>query len=190
MSLAAAIFSDSQARVLRWLFGQPARSFHMSELLRLTGLGSASLQRELKRLADAGIVTSERIGNQRHFRVDRDGPLFAELESLTRKTMGVEPLIRDALAGLADRVVDAWIYGSIAKQTDTGASDIDLMIVGGDLTQAEVHACLESAESALGRRINPVVYTPREFARRRSEAGSFVAKVLAAPTIRVAGVSS
>lgn len=36
MSIASALFSDSQSRVLRWLFGQPEREFHLSELRRLT----------------------------------------------------------------------------------------------------------------------------------------------------------
>lgn len=189
MSFASAIFSDAQSRVLRWLFGQPSRSFHMSELLRLSGLGSASLQRELKRLADAGILTSDRVGNQRHFRANRESPVFPELESLVRKTMGAEPLIREALASLGDRVSDGWIYGSVAKGEDSGASDVDLMLVGRDLTLSEVHACLEPVEAALGRRINAVIYTPREFSRRRDEAGSFVSKVLALPTLRVAGAA-
>ena len=54
MSLAHAIFSDRQARLFRWLFGQPGRSFFLNELLRLSGLGSASVQQELKRLTAAG----------------------------------------------------------------------------------------------------------------------------------------
>ena len=190
MPFANAIFSDPQARVLRWLFGQPARSFHVSELLRLSGLGSASLQRELKRLDEAGILKSDKVGNQRHFRANRESPVFPELESLVRKTMGAEPLIREALTALGDRLVDGWIYGSVAKGEDSGDSDIDLMLVGRDLTLGEIHACLEPVESSLGRRINPVVYTPREFSRRRDEAGSFVSKVLTLPTIRVAGAAA
>ena len=56
MSIASSLFSASQERVFRWLFGQPERGFHLSELRRLTGLGSASLQRELNRLAESGLV--------------------------------------------------------------------------------------------------------------------------------------
>jgi DNA-binding transcriptional ArsR family regulator len=63
MSISAALFSEGQSRVYRWVFGQPAREFHLSELRWLTGLGSASLQRELNALADAGLVLSERVGN-------------------------------------------------------------------------------------------------------------------------------
>ena len=46
MSIAAALFAPAQAKVLGYLFGQPHRWFHLNELIRTTGLGSASVQRE------------------------------------------------------------------------------------------------------------------------------------------------
>jgi DNA-binding transcriptional ArsR family regulator len=94
MSIASALFTDSQARVFLWLFGQPSRSFYLSELRRLTGLGSASLQRELNRLADAGLVSSLREGNLRRFQANPDSPVYPELISLTRKSFGPAPLLR------------------------------------------------------------------------------------------------
>lgn|SRR5436853_7869261 len=94
MRIADALFSDSQSRVFRWLFGQPARSYHLSELRRLTRLGSASLQRELNKLADAGLVHSERLGNLRTFQANAESPVYEELVTLTRKTLGVEPMLR------------------------------------------------------------------------------------------------
>ena len=90
MSIASAIFSDSQSRVYRWLFGQPEREFHLSELRRLNGLGSASLQRELNRLVEAGLVRSERVGNLRRFQASAQSPVYSELVNLTRKTLGIE----------------------------------------------------------------------------------------------------
>ena len=72
MSISSALFSDSQSRVLRWVFGLPDRAFHLSELRRLTGLGSASLQRELNALAEAHLVRSERVGNLRRFQANAD----------------------------------------------------------------------------------------------------------------------
>src|SRR5882672_11677001 len=118
MSISAALFSDSQARVLQWLFGQPERSYHLNELLRLTGLGSASLQRELNRLADAGLVRSERVGNLRRFQANPQSPVYGELVGLTRKTLGIEPMLREALLPLSRNLKAAWVYGSVAKQTD------------------------------------------------------------------------
>jgi len=187
MSIAAALFSDSQSRVFRWLFGQPERGFHLNELRRLTGLGSASLQRELNRLAEAGLVRSERVGNLRRFQANAQSPVYGELVGLTRKTLGVEPMLREALLPLAPNLQAAWVYGSVAKQTDTARSDIDVMLVGKNLRLAKVLELLVPLEAQLGRKINPTCYTSAEFQRRRAEPDSFVNRVLAQPIIPLMG---
>jgi predicted nucleotidyltransferase len=187
MSIGAAIFSDSQSRVYRWLFGQPERVYHLSELRRLTGLGSASLQRELNRLVEAGLVRSERVGNMRHFQAHAQSPVFAELVALTRKTLGVVPLLQDALTPLQPKLQAAWVYGSVARQTDTAQSDVDVMLVGDDLLLSEVLDRLLPVEAQLGRKINPNCYTPEEFERRRREPDSFVNRVLSQPVLTLIG---
>lgn len=187
MSVASSIFSDSQSRVYQWLFGQPERSYHMSELRRLTGLGSASLQRELNRLAEAKLVNSERIGSLRCFQANPESPVFDELVALTRKTLGMVPLLRDALMPLTPNLLAAWIYGSVAKQTDTAQSDIDVMLVGRDLLLGDVLERLGPVEAQLGRKINPNIYTPQEFERRQAEPDSFVNRVLSQPVFALIG---
>jgi predicted nucleotidyltransferase len=187
MSIAAALFSDSQARVLPWLFGQPERSYHLSELRRLTGLGSASLQRELNRLAEADLVFSERIGNLRRFQANPQSPVFRELVDLTRKTLGVEPMLREALSALVPELQAAWVFGSVAKQTDTAKSDIDVMLIGENLLLGHVLELLMPLETQLGRKINPTCYNPADFERRRAEPDSFVNRVLAQPILPLIG---
>lgn len=187
MPLSSALFSDSQIRLFPWLFGQPERSYHLSELRRLTQLGSASLQRELNRLADAGLLLSERVGNLRCFKANPDSPIFPELVALTRKTLGTIPTLREALMPIAGKLKHAFIYGSVAKQTDTAQSDIDLMLVGDDLSLNEVLTLLLPVETRLGRRINPNCYTPMEYSKRLAEADSFVNRVLAQPTLPLFG---
>jgi len=187
MSIASALFSDSQARIYRWLFGQPARDFHLSELRRLTGLGSASLQRELNRLTAAGLLRSERVGNLRRFRANPRSPVYSDLIAITRKTLGAEPLLREALQPLVPDLQAAWIYGSVAKQTDTAQSDVDVMLIGNNLLLGNILERLVPLEAQLGRKINPTCYTPEEFQRRRAEADSFVNRVLAQPVIPLIG---
>ena len=187
MSLSAALFTESQSRLYVWLFGQPERAFHLNELRRLTGLGSASLQRELKRLAMAGLVNAQAVGNLRRFQANPQSPVYAELLALTRKTLGTVPMLRDALQPLQPGLQSAWVYGSVARQTDTASSDIDVMLVGTDLLLSQVLARLEPAEALLGRKINPSCYTPEEFARRRAEPDSFVNRVLSQPMLPLIG---
>lgn len=183
MSFAHAIFSDPQARLFRWLFGQPERSFFLNELLRLSGLSSASLQRELKRLSESGVLQSRRMGNLRVFKANPASPLYPELVSLTRKTCGVPAVLMQGLEPLAPKLSLALVYGSVAKQEDTSTSDVDVILVGRDLTLAELLQNLQAAEMALGRKVNPTLYTIEEFEQRRADPDSFLSKVLSQPTI-------
>ena len=187
MTIASALFSDSQARLFSWLFGQPDRAYHLNELRRLTGLGSASLQRELNRLTTAGIVNAQAVGNLRRFQANSQSPVYAELVTLTRKTLGTVPVLQYALQSLQPNLQAAWVFGSVAKQTDTAHSDVDVMLVGRDLQLSQVLHSLQSAEAELGRKINPSCYSPQEFARRRAEPDSFVNRVLSQPILPLIG---
>lgn len=187
MSLKDAVFTDSQAKVYLWIFGQPERSYHLSELRRLTGLGSASLQREINRLVVAGLANSTLKGNQRQISANRQSPLFKELSDLTRKVMGAAALLTEALLPIERKIEVAFLYGSVAKQTDNAESDIDIIIVGSDLTLSELLDQLLPVEEMLCRKVNPTCYTVGEFKKRLSDTDSFVNKVLSQPIIQLFG---
>lgn len=187
MSLKDAIFTDSQAKVYLWIYGQPERSYHLSELRRLTGLGSASLQREINRLVVAGLANSALKGNQRQISANLQSPLFKELSDLTRKVMGAAALITEALRPIEQKIEVAFLYGSVAKQSDHAESDIDIMMIGSDLTLGEVLEQLLPVEEMLCRKVNPTCYTVGEFKKRLSDTDSFVNKVLGQPIIQLFG---
>ena len=175
-SLADALFTTTQQRVLALLFGQPNRSFYASEMIERTGSGA--VQRELKRLASSGLVTVKRIGNQRHYQANPDATIFEELCSLMKKTVALAEPIRESLTPLADRINLALLYGSVAKGTDTARSDIDILIVADGITLEDVYSTLGPVEKELDRKISPTLYTPEEFARRKAGNSPFVSRVL------------
>lgn len=177
-ALADALFTSTQQRVLGLLFGQPGRSFFVTEIIALANSGHGAAQRELARLAGSGLAIVSRIGNRKYYRANPDSPLFHEICGIVRKTVGVEETVRNALEPLQERLSLALLHGSVARRTDTAASDIDLLLVSDRLTLEEVYAALAPAEKLLGRRVSPTLYTPEEF-RRRLEAGSgFLSRVL------------
>jgi predicted nucleotidyltransferase len=186
-TLASALFSATQQRVLGLLFGQPERSFFATELIGLAGSGSGAVQRELQRLAESGLVTVTRIGNQKHYQANRAAPVFEELRGIALKMFGPAEALRAALAPLAIRVRTAWLYGSVAKGADRAQSDIDVLIVADDLTLEEVYAALGPAEKRLGRTVSPTLYTLKEFERRRAAKNPFLSKVLAGERILLMG---
>lgn len=177
-SIADALFTTTQQRVLALLFGQPSRSFFASELISLTGSGSGAVQREMQRLASSGTVTVKHIGRQKHYQANPDSPIFKELCTLVRKTVGVVEPIREALVPLAGRIALALVFGSVAKGTVTSASDIDLLVVADDFTLEDLYATLAPVESTIDRRISPMLYTQHEYRSRRTSGNAFLARVL------------
>ena len=178
VGLADALFTTTQQRVLGLLFGQPGRSFFANELIELTGSGSGAVQRELRRLATSGLLTVTRIGNQKHFQANRDSPVFDELCSLVINTVGLADPIRWALLPLAEKIDLALLYGSVPKGTDTASSDVDLLVVSDELMLEDLYAVLAKAETLLDRKINPTLYTSKEFDRRRDVSNTFLARIL------------
>lgn len=186
-SLADALFSTTQQRVLGLLFGQPDRSFYTTELIGLVGAGSGSVQRELARLEHSGLVTVRRLGTQKHYQANPESPLFEELCGIARKTVGLAEPLRRALAPFDREVLAAFVYGSVAKRQDTSMSDIDLMIVSNSLTYADVYAVLEPVSMELGRAVNPTVYSPQQLAKRMKQANAFTKRVLEQPKLWLVG---
>lgn len=186
-SVADALFSGLQQRLLAVLFGRPDRSFYGNELLRLTGTGRGALQRELEKLVSADLVTVTPIGNQKHYQANAAAPIFAELRGIVMKTLGLADVLRTALNAVADRIALAFVYGSVAKGTDTATSDIDLMVVTETLGYADLFERLAEAEQVLGRKVNPTLYTPAALAEKVRTENSFVLRVLSQPKIFLIG---
>lgn len=177
-SLADALFTTTQQRVLALLFGQPDRSYFATELIALAMVGSGAVQRELKKLAASGLVTVSSIGKQKHYQANHSSPVFAELCGLVNKTVALEAPVRSALEPFRSLIRIAAIYGSIAKHADTATSDIDLLVVSDDIHLEQLYTVLAKTEDDLSRKINPTLYTSDEFERRRRKKGSFIARVL------------
>lgn len=187
VSLASALFSGTQQRVLGLLFGQPDRSFYATELIALARAGSGAVQREIARLAQSGLVTVRAVGNQKHYQANPASPIYEELCGIARKTVGLAEPLRAALTPLRDRIKVAFVFGSVAKQTDHATSDIDLMIISDTLDYADTILALQPIEQGLGRAINPVIYTTKELAQRAKEDNVFVGRVLSHPKIWLFG---
>ena len=181
------LFTRTQQRVLALLFGQPERSFYANEIVRLAACGTGAVHRELERLATARLVTTRRIGNQRHFQANRAAPIFDELSGLVVKTFGVAEPIRNALLPLVDDIELAFVFGSVAAGEDHGDSDIDVLVVSDSLTYPDVIRALSGAEALVHREINPVLWSGDEWQEKQRARDGFARRVTAGPRIRLLG---
>ena len=186
-SLSNALFPGTKQRVLGILYGQPDRSFYARELIKLAASGSGAVQRELATLTASGLVSVKQVGNQKHYQANAHSPIYAELRAIIQKTVGLADPIRHALQAMSDKIQAAFVYGSVAKKTDTANSDIDLMVIADDLSYGALFTALEDASVTLERPVNPTILSPDEFHGRVARQESFLTRVMEQPKIWILG---
>ncbi len=141
----------------------------------MTGIALGPVQRELRQLVDAGLVTKRTQGTQTLFTANEASPVFAEMRSLVAKTVGMHDVLLASLRPLEKKIDLAFVYGSVARAGETEQSDVDLMVVG-TAGFADVVDRIADAQKTLNREINPTVYTAREFTGKLR--GNFLKTVL------------
>jgi predicted nucleotidyltransferase len=180
------LFGKTRRAVLGLLFTRPDESFHLREVARLSGAPLGPVQREVAALTAAGLLIREPRGRQVFYRLDSRCPVFNELKSLVLKTAGLVDLLRQALAPLAGSLRVAFVFGSFARGEHGHASDVDLLVIG-KVTFADLAAALRVTQARLGRVVNPTVYSPDEFRRKRDAGNHFLSRVIAGPKLFVVG---
>jgi len=186
-SLADVLFTRGQQRVLGILFSEPNRSFPATEVITRAGVGTGAAHRELSRLVRSGLVTVTPAGRQRRYQANRESAVFPELYGLIQKTVGLAEPLRQALNPLAAEIRVAFVYGSVAKGTDTANSGIDLMIISEDLSYAQIYEALSAAEARLARTINPTILSPEEWQVSRQDDNHFIQTVVKQPRLLALG---
>jgi predicted nucleotidyltransferase len=184
-SLPSLLFPEYRRRVLGLLLLQPDAALHGREVARRTGLPAGTIARELTRLAEAGLLKREKRGNQQVYSADTEGPIYAELASILRKTSGMADVLVQALAPIAPQLRLAFVFGSVARGRESAGSDIDLMLIG-DISFREAVESLYPAQALLGREVNPKVYSAREFTEKTGSE-PFLADVMTRPMIFLIG---
>jgi len=175
--LADLLFGRTRGAVLALLYGRADQSFYTRQIAREVDASVGAVQRELENLSKVGLIVRNSVGNQVFYQANRDSPIFLEMRTLVNKTIGVFSVLRSALATLSKRIVVAFVYGSVAREEETAQSDIDLMIVG-DATLDDVLSRLSAVEKAIGRPVNPTVYSIAEFKSKLASGNHFVTAVL------------
>jgi predicted nucleotidyltransferase len=187
VSISNALFSKVQQRVLALIFGHAERSFYTSEIVRSIHSGTGAVERELSRLRRSGLVSVEHIGNQKHYRANQKSPVFEELQGLVLKTVALTEPLKKSLEPYSDQIKSAFVYGSVAKGTDTAQSDIDLMVIGDELGYVELYTALQNAEETLRRKVNPIFVSPEDWRRKAAQKGSFISKISSQPKLFIFG---
>ncbi len=177
--------SKARAQLLTLFCTHPAQEFYARQVGKTTGLSLGHVHRELTRLAQLGLLQSRRMGREKLYRVNEEHPLYPELKRIVYKTTAFDDVLREALA-VFPGLEAAFIYGSVAKGTESATSDVDLFILGSP-DRARLDAALSDAEDRLGREVNVVTMTLDEWHRRRAARDGFVDELLRSTKIFLVG---
>lgn len=176
--------SQVRAEIFRLLFGVSDQEVHLRELERRSGLAVRTVHQELKKLTGLDLLKTRRDGNRLYYRANRNHPLYPEIHNLVIKTSGLVDVLRNALQHL--NVQLAFVFGSVARNEESGSSDIDLMVIG-KVKLRELTKALTGVFEVLRREVNPVPMTAEEFKRRKKMREHFIRQVLRGPRIFVIG---
>lgn len=167
--------SKSRQKLLAFYFNSPSARLHLRDLAARLRIDPSNLSKELGRLERGGLFRSEVVGRQKYFQLNRKYALFNEVRNIVAKTIGAIPLMAQSLKSMAG-IEEAWLYGSFARDQQDAASDIDVLVIGAPRGES-LAVSMERLERQLGREINYMVLTRKEFNSRRARKDVFLENV-------------
>ncbi len=172
--------SGIRADILSLLFNNPEEKFYVREIARLVNKNPSGVKKELDKLKKMNFVTSEREGNLKYFKVNRNSPLFPELKGLIAKSLGLPGALKSVLK--ASEVKTAFIHGPYIKNTNLPA--LDLFIVSDSNHFDKI---LGDIEKRFGREIHFTVMSELEYKTQKKSGDRYLKKLLHAKKILLLG---
>ncbi len=180
--LARVLASSALAHLVLYFVLHPDAAPHFRGLQRATGISSRSLQHELARLEELGMIRRERDGRLVRYRRVAGHPRWFVFRDLVREFAEPRTVLRSALVEVPG-IEGAFIYGSCARGDMDEHSDIDVFAIGETLEEPGPELALAAgtveASVLLGHDVNVTRYTRRRLEERRQ--GGFLRSVLAGP---------
>lgn len=184
--LGESLFGKVRRKVLSTFVLNPGRSFYLLELIRLLDCGRGAVQREVSRLAKAGIITRTRVGNQVHYTTNTNNLIYRELKSIFSKTTGLVELLCADLKSCTDELGMAFIYGDYANGTAGENSTVNLLVIG-DTTMDAVHSCTAAFSKEAARELHITVLTVSDLKRRLLSNEGRIQQIIAEKKIFLCG---
>jgi len=146
-------------RILMRLFLNPDQQAYLRGLADEFGASTSQVSEELQHLNEAGLLQSEKKGRQINYRANLDHPLFPELQSMVKKSLGMDHILESILERLGN-LEQAYSIDDYAQGKDTGL--IDLLLVG-DIDRENLEDLVAKSEKYIGRKIRTLVLGINEF---------------------------
>ena len=158
------ITSKMRIRILMRLFLDPAQQAYLRELAQEFGASPSQVRGELRRLHEAGLITQRKSGRQLFYRANTGHALFPELQSIVRKSLGMDRIL-DSIVERLGNLDRAVLLDDYAEGKDTGI--IDLVLVG-QVNRGNLADIVAKTERYINRKIRTLVLSTEEYTRLRA----------------------
>ncbi|MBI4698282.1 MAG: winged helix-turn-helix transcriptional regulator [Nitrospirae bacterium] len=172
--------SGIRADIMSLLFNSPEEKFYVREVSRLVGKNPSGVKKELDKLEQMGLVTSEKEGNLKYFRANKDSSLFPELKGLIAKSLGIHGALKSVLKAAEAKA--AFIHGQFTE--DPNAPLLELFIVSDS---NHIKTKLEDVEKRFGREIRYQVLGQSEYRTKKKSGDRVLKKLLNTKKILLVG---
>jgi len=176
------IRSKVTRKVLAVLFTNPSQRFYMRQLERIIGEPINAVRRELRILENSQLLLSKEEGNVKYYWVNKRNPIFEDLKRIILKTQALGSNLRDLFKNVSEISV-AFIYGSVAKNEENIASDLDVIIIG-NIDGVKLHSEISQIEDKIKRTINYNHISLKEFRMKKT---AFLKRVIKEKKIFLVG---
>lgn len=157
--------------------------FYLRELATILKEDPSNLSKFFqKAVAQAIFLEETKKGKEKYFRLNKKHPLFEEIKSLLKKTLGFESRLAREIRNVG-KLDQAFIYGSFAKGDLSSVSDIDLFLVG-QIEENNLLLKINRLEKEFGREINYIFFTKGEF-KKKLKTDSFLKAIIEGPKINL-----
>ncbi len=177
--------SKTRASMLALFFNHPGNEYYLRQIEGLTGYSVGNIRREMGKLEADGLFISRNIGRIKLYRLNKAYPLYDEIKSIVRKTVGIEGGLRSALRRFKD-IDFSFIYGSLAEGKEKILSDVDIIVIGR-VSPKEIKTLFFEYQAKISRELNSIVYSPDEFLRKLKDKNHFISSLIATKKVFLKG---
>jgi len=161
------LFTKSRIRqriILLFVYNQN-KEFYLSEIAKIVRTSAGTAQRELNKLLHSDFIIFKKKANLNIYILNTHYSLLKEIESIVKKTLGIEVELKKELSRIDD-ISFAFLFGSYVKGGFKSDSDIDLFIIG-EVDEDQVFKAVQKVEEIVRREINYHIANKTEFLKKK-----------------------
>jgi len=152
------ISSKTRLKLLLRLFLNPGSKAYLRGLADEFDESTNSVRVELNRFEEAGMLSSDLVGNKKVFQANKEYPLFEEIQKILLKYTGLQDIIDEVIEQLGD-LNKVYLTGDLALGKQ---SDIISLIIVGNPDRHFLIQLIAKVEELIPKKVQYLIYSIEE----------------------------